>query len=132
MRARAGSRAGVTLARAARLVTHGPADLLDQVGLDDFHGTHLLADAVVAVVAVRRPLGAASDTVVAAAARQRGCLGGGGEQGQDLVLGPWGDFGRCRHPAGEVGFEGELVDVAVVAGLAGDFVPGVGEMSLAL
>ena len=40
-----------------------------------------------------------------------------------MVGGPGGDFGCGCHPAGEVGFEGELVDVAVVVGLASDFEP---------
>lgn len=40
-----------------------------------------------------------------------------------MVGGPWSYFGRSSHPAGEVGFERELIDVAVVVGLAGDFVP---------
>ena len=40
-----------------------------------------------------------------------------------MVGGPRGDFGCGSHPAGEIGFERELVDVAVVIGLAGDFVP---------
>ena len=40
-----------------------------------------------------------------------------------MVGGPGGDFCGGGHPAREVGFEGELVDVAVVARFAGDFVP---------
>ena len=40
-----------------------------------------------------------------------------------MVGGPGGDFGCGSHPAGEVGFERELVDVAVVIGLAGDLEP---------
>jgi hypothetical protein len=50
-------------------------------------------------------------------------LCGGGEEWKDLVGGPWGYLGCSSHPAGEVGFERELVDVAVVVGLTGDFVP---------
>jgi len=53
-------------------------------------------------------------------------LGRGGETGHYEVGGPGGDFGGCGHPAGEVGFERELVGIAVVVGLAFDFPHDVG------
>jgi hypothetical protein len=50
-------------------------------------------------------------------------LCGGGEERKNLVGGPRGYFSCSSHPAGEVSFERKLVDVAVVVGLASDFIP---------
>jgi hypothetical protein len=123
MRARPRSRRRVALTRAASRVTNRPGDLLDQIALNNFQRAHLLAYAVRAVPTCLCPLRTAHITIGAAGAGLRGCLGGGGEEGQDLVGGPGRYFGCGGHPAGEVGFEGELVDVAEIVGLAGDFVP---------
>jgi hypothetical protein len=123
MRARPRPRRRVALTRAAGRVTNRPGDFLDQIALDDFQCAHLLPYAISAIPAVLCPFCAAHVAVGAAGAGLCGCLGGGGEEGEDLVGGPGGDFGCCGHPAGEVGFEGELVDVAEVVGFAGYFVP---------
>jgi hypothetical protein len=82
-----------------------------------------LAHAKGAVPSRLRPLGATNVAIVATGAGLRGCLRGRGEERKYLIGGPRGYFGRSSHPAGEVGFERELVDVAVVVGLASDFVP---------
>jgi hypothetical protein len=122
-RARPGTRRRVTLARASGRVTNRPGDLLDQIALDDFQCAHLLPDTRDAIVGSGRPLRAADDGgAVTSRAGLGCCLSGGGEEGQDLVSCPRGYFGGGGHPAGEVGFEGELVDVAVVTGFAGDLV----------
>ena len=52
----------------------------------------------------------------------RGGHGGGAELDHDLVGDVRRHLRRGRHPTGEVGFEGTLINVAFPTRLAGDFV----------
>lgn len=116
-------RARIALTRAATNGRNGGIDFRNQITGHDLQGAHLLADAKGAIIDAQiGPLEAAGDAVLAAAALLGGGGGGGLQLGQDEGGGEGGHFGGGGHPAGQVGFERELVDVAFAVAFARDFV----------
>ena len=124
-----GTSIGITLARPSRPTRQRTRDKLNQIRLYNLQRIHLLSNAARAIPALNVPLRATRSAVARSArtgAAGSSSLCGGRKACHDVIGCPRRDFGGCGHPAGEVGFEGELIWVAVVVGLAFDFPHDVG------
>jgi hypothetical protein len=106
------ARRRIALTRAPGVGAIRRFDIEGQGALDDAERTHLLTHAEISIRSLVVPAGSAHVLVGPCVALARGGLGRVLEEGHDLGRGKGRELGGEGEPAGEVGFEGPLVDVA--------------------